>query len=86
MCSNTTQYYIIVEPFNQDTAENEDTSIIRTPFAVRNTVEPLNNGHIRTDHFVHYREVGVSVSVLYTEVSFIRSVLYQRFDCRLSTP
>ena len=21
------------------------------------TVEPLNNGHIGTDHFVHYREV-----------------------------
>ena len=22
-----------------------------------NTVEPLNNGHIETEHFVHYREV-----------------------------
>ena len=52
------------------------------------------DGHIGTDRFVHYREVvlfqrqnmychyvGVSESVLYTEVSFIQSVLYQRFHC-----
>ena len=56
------------------------------------TAEPLNNGHIGTDHFVHYREVvlfqryvlllvGALESVLYTEVSFIQSVLYQRFHC-----
>ena len=59
------------------------------------TVEPLNNGHIGMHHFVHYREVvlfqrqrciatiqiGALESVLYTEVSFIQSVLYQRFHC-----
>ena len=53
------------------------------------TVEPLNNGHIGTDHFVHYikrlssfRGKNVSTiymyiyveSVLYTEVPFIQSV------------
>ena len=48
------------------------------------TVEPQNNGHIEEDHFVHYREVVAllevgwcSVCVLYTEVFFIQSVLYQ---------
>ena len=56
------------------------------------TVEPLNN---QLGHFVHYREVvlferqnvlplySTSESVLYTEVSFIQSVLYQRFHCVL---
>ena len=47
------------------------------------SVEPLNNGHIGTDHCVHYREVvhiAAVESVLYTEVSFTvnlyREVMY----------
>ena len=51
-------------------------------------MEPLNNGHIWTDYFVHYREVvffqrqnchtiGWCIGQCpYTEVSFIWSVLY----------
>ncbi len=27
------------------------------PLLYKNTVEPLNKGHIGTSHFVHYREV-----------------------------
>ena len=61
------------------------------------TVEPPNKGHIGTRSFVLYREVsvirrlkctsiigiGTNRFVLYREVFFIRSVLYQRFHCRL---
>ena len=50
------------------------------------TVEPLNNGHVGTDHFVHYREVVLFQRLVYWKVSFIQrcplfSVLYQRFHC-----
>ena len=38
--------------------------------AVTYTVEPPNKGHL-----------GTRASVLYSEVSFIRSVLYRRFHC-----
>ena len=59
-------------------------------------VEPLNNGHLGTNHFVCRREVvlsvaniyatiytlvGASESVLYTEMSFIQSVLVPYCAC-----
>ena len=39
-----------------------------------NAVEPLNNGHIGTDHFVHYREVVLFQRIRlhwYIKVSFM---------------
>ena len=49
-----------------------------TPTHTLNTVEPLNNGHIGTDPFVHYREVVLFLlslyRLVYRKVSFIQSV------------
>ena len=50
------------------------------------TVEPLNNGHIGTDHLERLssfrgNNVLPPYRLVYTEVSFIQSVLYQRFYC-----
>ena len=55
------------------------------------TAEPPIKGHVGTRSFILYREVfplfkviigiGMSRFVLYREVSFIQSVLYQRFHC-----
>ena len=36
------------------------------------TAEPLNNGHIRTDHFVHYREAKIYCRLVHWKVSFIQ--------------
>ena len=54
-----------------------------------NTVEPLYNGHIGTDHFVHYREVVlfqrychyIHVGWCVEKCPLYSGVLYQRFHC-----
>ena len=48
----------------------------------------LNDGHIGTDHFVHYREVVIFQRVyrlMQRKVSFIQSVFYQRIVLPLCT-
>ena len=50
------------------------------------TVEPPNNGHIGTDHFRGKNVLPLYIRKLVHQkvsfiVSFIQSVLYQRFHC-----
>ena len=42
-----------------------DQALLKVGLHKLNTAEPLNNGHIGMDHFIHYREIGALESVLY---------------------
>ena len=45
------------EPFGSALQRYDSMHVVTIYVSDINTVEPLNNGHIGMDHFVHYREV-----------------------------
>ena len=79
-----------MERWSEDPTLVVDGTVSRSVYHTRerkegNTVEPLTNGHIETEHFVHYTKMYCHYNrLMHRKVSFIQRcplLKYHRFHC-----